>query len=313
MKKLQIYIIVLALLPFFGCVKVLNEDLKAKETKLVLNALINPDSSLKINLSRTFNVFDDESSNNLPFVNHAKVSLYESNHYLFNLNSDGNGYYSKPDFFPLPHTQYQIKASVESYKNIEAQVVIPYKVPIISFDTSSLVFIDEYNQKFVQHKGEISYKDPEEENNYYQLICYIRAAYGPDGEKKWQEHSIYVEENSDILFDHSYGRLLWNDKYTNGREVKFRFNYFDVYTYKKQTQEQDTLQFVFSLQSVDKDYYIYLKTLSLYQETSGGNDPFMEPVVIHSNVEDGYGILAGFQQDTITSALIINQEYGGEK
>ena len=315
MKKLQIYLIVFILLPFFGCVKTLNEDLKAKETKLVLNSLMNPDSSLKINLSRTFNVFDDESSNNLPFVNQAKVSLFENNNYLFDLISEGNGYYSKPDFFPLPFTQYKVKASADTYKTIEAQVQIPNKVQIISFDTSSLIHNDEYDGMYTQNIGKISYKDPTEESNYYQLTCQILAPFGPDGEKKWQKHGIYVEENNDILFDNSYGSLLWNDKYTNGRHVEFRFGYYDVYTYmeRKQTLVEDTLQFVFSLQSVDKDYYIYLKTISLYEETSGGSDPFMEPVVIHSNVENGYGILGGFQQDTVSSSLIINREDGGVK
>jgi len=315
MKKLQIYLVVFALLPFLGCVKTLNEDLKAKETKLVLNALMNPDSSLKVNLSRTFNVFDDESSGNLPFVNHAKVSLYENNNFLFDLISNENGYYSKPDFFPLPFTKYQIKASADAYKSIEAHIQIPNKVQIISFDTSSLIHTDEYDGQYIQNIGTMSYKDPSEEHNYYQLTCHILAPYGPNGKKEWHKHSIYVEENSDILFDNSYGSLLWNDNYTNGREVEFRFGYYSTYSYleRKRSLENDTLQFAFSLQSIDKDYYIYLKTISLYEETSGGSDPFMEPVVIHSNVENGYGILGGFQQDTVLSSLIIKREDGGVK
>lgn len=297
-----------------GCVKTLNEDLKAKETKLVLNAILNPDSILSVNLSRTFNVFDDESSQNLPFVNNATVSLYKNNDFLFNLIASENGYYSKPDYFPLANAKYQIKASTGSYKSIEAQVSIPKKVSIITFDTSSYSYTDEYEGENTKYIGEINYKDPSEHSNYYQLSCKIFATYGMGNEKKWQAHDLYVEESNDFLFDKSYGRLLWNDKYTNGREVDFSFGFYSNYAYtgEEQAKENDTLQFVFSLQSIDKDYYIYLKTLHLYNETSGGSNPFMEPVIIHSNVTNGYGIFGGYQQDTATTSLIVklNEERG---
>ena len=47
------------------------------------------------------------------------------------------------------------------------------------------------------------------------------------------------------------------------------------------------------LKSVSEDYFNYFNTVSLQSWTSG--DPFSEPVQVYSNVQDGFGIFAGYQ------------------
>jgi len=314
MNKPITYIIVFVLLAFTGCIKTLTDDLKAKETKLVLNSVINPDSSLLVNISRTFNIFDDESTDNLPFVDNANIGLYENGNFLFNLDAIGNGYYNKPNFSPSYGNEYKLTATVQSFKDIESKVSFPNKVLIKEFDTVTVYHNDAYyNSKTLM--GIIKYKDPLGERNYYQLKCRVFAPTGPDGEMTWYDQGVWVEENNQVLFDNSYGDILWNDKYTDGKEVSFRFGFYSLYDdYKKNSLENDTIRFVFSLQSVDEDYYLYLKTLHLYYESGGGDDPFMEPIVIHSNIENGYGIFGSFQQDTASFSYAIQIEgKGGEK
>jgi len=310
MKRIFCYLLIFIVFFFQGCIKTLNEDLKAKESKLVLNSVISPDSTIKVNLSRTFNIFDDESADNLPFVNNASVGLYENNSFLFSLNFLENGYYEKADFYPTKGKEYKVRAEVHSYKNIEAKTTIPSKVEIQKIDTISVSYSDDYGDSR-QYYGEITYQDISGEENHYQLKCRVLAPNGNEGEKEWYDQSIWVEESNEVLFDKTYGKLLWTDKYSDGKKIKFRFSFFELYGSSRETKEaNDTLSFEFSLMSVDKEYYLYLKTMAKYEETSGGSDPFMEPVVIYSNVDEGYGVFGAYQQDT-TSVFIITQ-YSGD-
>jgi len=296
---------VVFLLLLNGCIKTLNEDLKAKESKLVLNAIINPDSILSVNLSHTFNVFDDESSTNLPFIDYANIEVYENDNYLFNLINKDLGNYSKEGFFPKAGKQYTLKIAANAYKNIEAKTQIPRKTIINNFDTTHIIYSDEYSKSTI-YFGHITYQDTPGEDNYYQLKCVSLRRISGQGEQEWVYEHLWVDENSSSFFDKSWGNLLWSDKYSDGKEVSVRFGFYDKYEddYNVNTLI-DTVRYVFSLQSIDRDYFLYLKTKGLYDETDGGSDPFMEPVVVYNNVENGYGIFGAFQQDTTSTRVII--------
>lgn len=313
MNKFLVLFFSLSLPWFAGCVKILDNDLKSKEAKLVLNAAISTDSSITVNLSRTFNVFDDESNNNLPFVDTAKVSFYENGQYLFDLENLGYGYYVKAGFYPEVGEEYSITASYNGFESIESKTIVPSLVPIKEFDTLELMIDDGY-YKEVQYVGVLKYKDPAGIKNQYQLTCRLLQK-DEDGNDVWYSQYLWVPDMSDFFFETYNGDLLWNDKYSDGREVEIRFVFFSIYDYMEIKQrEMDTIRFEFFLQSVNNDYYTYLNTLNLFYESGGGGDPFMEPVVIFSNIENGYGIFGAYNSDVATTEIIVNNDYkGGRK
>ncbi len=314
MKKTLLPLLVFLIFLLTGCVKILNDELKTKETKMVLNAAISTDSTFTVNVSRTFNIFEDESANNLPFIDSANVQLFENDQYLFNLDGIGYGYYHKSGFYPQLGKQYKVTVSYGPYKEIESVATIPQKVLIDGFDTSSVVISDGYGVE-TEYQGEITYNDPPDRVNYYQLSCKV-FIFNDDTLENVYSQSIWPTDENDRFFEtNAGGNLLWNDNLTNGKKVTFKFGFFYQYGGYKATRgrNQQKLKFVFYLNSVTKAYYTYLKSIGVYWETGGSENPFSEPVVIYSNVENGYGILGGFSADTTSVYFVSNNNGEGGK
>ena len=53
--------------------------------------------------------------------------------------------------------------------------------------------------------------------------------------------------------------------------------------------------------AVSEDYFLYRKTVTL--QNSVVDNPFAEPVPVHSNMTGGFGIFAGYRAETFPLAL----------
>ncbi len=312
MKKILLSGLLVTAMLFSGCVKILNDELKTKEVKMVLNAAISPDSMFTVNVSKTISIFDDESSENLPFIDSAKVQLFENGNYLFDLQNIGAGYYVDLLFYPRAGKEYRVNVSYDKFKPIEGKTTIPVVTPILNFDTLSNKNTDEYGGQHIQLIGEITYQDTPDKSNYYQLSCKV-SYLDANNNIYTYDQAIWPTEENDRFFDgYNNGSLLWSDKITNGKEVSFKFVYYDTYEYqKKSNRAEESARFVFYFKSISKEYYTYLKSMDVYFETGGGDNPFSEPVVIYSNVENGYGIIGGYSQDTTSIKLVFSSDGEG--
>ena len=312
MNKLFIPIALGIIMILSSCVKVINDDLKKMEPKLVLNAALSPDSTITVNISQTHNVLDDESADNLPFIDSATVKLFENGEYLFDLDNIGAGYYQKAGFYPQIGKSYRATASYGSFKPIEGTTTIPDAVPIIEFDTLMFETTNDYGDNYIeyhtQYLGVLTYQDPEGVSNRYRLSCKI---FYTDQDSIYHSYYqyIYPQENDSRFFNNYGGSLFWNDELTDGNETTIRFVFYDAYSnnYAKSGNTQKA-HFVFYFQSINKEYYTYLKSLSIYDESGSGEDPFSEPVVIYSNIENGYGIIEGFNEDTTSIDVEVDSD-----
>ncbi len=89
-----------------------------------------------------------------------------------------------------------------------------------------------------------------------------------------------------------FGRALFRDALFAGttREIPLDLLLFDT-----GEAEQDPV--VVTLAVLDDDYVRYQQTLALQDVT--GDNPFAEPVRIHSNVEGGLGVFAGYTSSSV--------------
>ncbi len=313
MKKIVLSLLFLSYIMLSGCVKILNDELKTKETKLVLNAAITPDSVFTVNVSHTSNIFEDESADNLPFIDSAKVLLFEGDNLLYQLQNTGYGFYSNPGFYPQTGKQYKVTVSYGTYHDIESVASIPPKVPIVSLDTSSVFTTDEYGNNITNFFGEITYNDPPGVANYYQLSCVLYNYYNDSLVYVDPQSPVWPTDENERFFDSQSGSsLLWSDKLTDGKQVTFKFIFlYAYYGYNKMaTDDKQTYKFEFHLKSITKSYFTYLKSLGVYWETGGSDNPFSEPVVIYSNVDNGYGILGAYNSDTISVSYTVSTGEG---
>lgn len=141
--------------------------------------------------------------------------------------------------------------------------------------------------------------DPSYENNFYRLKVrsYALSSY-ENGEIAYIHNDIFTSDN-EIFFDNQLFRSyrgwpaffsnVFSDQHFNGENYEF--------TVESRLRRGDpyTNHLIIELQSITKDLYYYLKSTMLYRITE--QDAFTEPIHIHSNIKNGWGILGGLSSD----------------
>jgi len=82
------------------------------------------------------------------------------------------------------------------------------------------------------------------------------------------------------------GMILFKDDLFNGmnKTMRLELSKSDLWS------QEDSVNLMIKLYSLSYDCYMYMLTV----EQAGYDSPFMEPVVVHTNIKEGYGIFAGY-------------------
>jgi hypothetical protein len=303
------YIIALALLlSGISCEKNIDIDIDEITPMIVLNGLIESDSSVSISLSRTRHILDNKEVSTLK---NGTVELFDTHGNSANLVWNSQGRYETDNFQIAPGEEYRITAKAEGYYDVEATCVIPEKIEIKRLDTLSVY--DEWNEEALSLG--IVFEDDPNEDNYYQLslmakyyqlqVDYIQrydtlyvdiikdtVIMGfvmdtietsiPYYENVWfQTEDLIIEE-----WDNS-GGVVFSDRLIQGKEYSMRGTIYTGY----RMWSADTSSIYINLHSITKDYYDYLT--SYQKHIYAKDDPFATPVVVRGNVENGLGIFGG--------------------
>jgi hypothetical protein len=280
MKKTILSIIFLAL---FGCELIVDVDVPFDKPQLTLNAIMNPDSVWNAKLTLNRHVLDKE-----PFkeVDNAQVIVYDGLIPVDTLASVGLGtYWSDNNKKPEIGKLYTIKVAAGNYTPVSATSSIPVATNIISTTFTEDISNDGHNTEM-----KIRFKDNADETNYYQLFAEVEQEYY-DARVEAIRHFYYryqltsedpaIQNEND---DYSES-IIFRDVFFNGRETEL--------TFKGGGFGPSTgANIKITLRTLSKDFYDYLTTTSLQNNTSG--DPFAQPVNVYNNVEGGFGIFAGY-------------------
>jgi hypothetical protein len=95
---------------------------------------------------------------------------------------------------------------------------------------------------------------------------------------------------------------IFSDEVFNGKTYSLKFStnqridhYFSIESLKYSTGDILKNKVYISLQSLSKDYYLYLKT----RAASSASNFFSEPVKVHSNINGGIGILGSYSSSNV--------------
>lgn len=326
MKRLLPLLCLMALLA--ACEKDIEFDGAVTEPMLVLNAVALPDTTLAVDVteSRFFLVSQDTFTT----VKNATVALFVNGTFRENCVHQNNGrYISSYRFSEGDHIRLSVSAP--GLQTASAETMIPLRPVIERIDTSLSVmeaypisnnyYYDPQSQSYVGDTSgwnlhykmtiALTFKDPGGQSDYYRLIVKRQRDYYQEGyyEQVWFSKDDIVfgetETGMEDLFDmgtyNYYG--TFTDELFDGRSYPLTFG-VDEWLYvsnedynssrmpkdSANTSPEDTEPYIIELQALDKSYYLYLLTSSAYDPYS----PFAEPVQIHTNVEHGIGILAGY-------------------
>ena len=292
MRK-KLYLVLAVLIVLIACEKTVYIDIPGKGRKITINSLFNPDSLLKVNVSKSCYILD----NDIQAIENATVEIYENDILINTLPYLKNGLYRSTTQKPFPGNVYKIKVTVPDMGTAEAESYIPPVTNIISIDTASVKRTDDEGYTHEQLEFRVKFKDNPDENNYYllapkQIEIYTYYDYEEDTIiSDTMQFMMYFESNDPSAIENIWDKgVLFNDNLFNGNTYEFVFS-TERYFY-------DTSLIGFNLKSISEDYFKYLATC--YKHLDAKWDPFMEKISVYNNVKGGVGIFGGYSLDTDT-------------
>lgn len=296
------YTLVLLICVICGCDErhvLVDYDLEDTPSKLVLTATLNPDSTVKAQITHSYSI---NSPSFLPienfWVEDATVLLYENSILVDTLHYDGNGHYlSSRNFHPQILQQYHITVSATGYESVYSlPQFIPDTISISTWQYNDSIGI--YNPEAYQSSLESSQQIVRRLNcnfidpptvNYYAIRTFPLLLNSNDNIR------TYFSSIAGCVAQGQLGCI--EDVCFNGQNAQLSI---DIVPYEnKPFEEQDSLMVV--LASVSEAYYKY--SLSKEAYILQGDAIFQAPLNLYSNVVNGFGFVSAYSTTSITVKL----------
>lgn len=290
MKKLLFPL--LAAFACLACEKTIDIDVPVEDSKIVLHSFLNPDSTLKVQLTRSAFVLDETYNESL-ILEGASVRVFEDGKEIGSMQELQQGWYELAGFKPKEGKTYRLDAEKAGFDKITASERILPAVPIaeVSLDTT---LISEHG--YTYHKVHLSFviEDQPGENFYVPAAFhYIKAkVINPyDNTEHIFEYlsPLHMESSEPFVEMICSGSCfsIINDSFIDGKRYQVRME-GSVSDYPSEWEVLEE-RFYVKLYNVSPSYYFY--HASLNTNLGSGEDPFSEPTPVFTNVEGGYGLL----------------------
>jgi hypothetical protein len=274
-----------------SCSKEIEIDLDNTKA-LVLNSIFNPDSLFTFHITATASLLNnyDTLSENLHF------SLYDEDKLIFESVSQSGLF--KTNLKPVSGRKYTVELQSSNFPALKAIDAIPNLVPI---DNAYMIFpsgVDAFG--FYIAEACVSFTDPPNETNYYELIISSK----PGGANAWNSE---YETNDPVLQnegdqDYHPTSFFFSDELFNGEPYEMRIKHGTGYSLKD--NKLTAFPLYATLRSVSMNYYKYRKFYTRHAYNQQFQNEFLdlifkgEPQNMFTNIENGYGIFAGYCEST---------------
>lgn len=324
-----------------GCFISCEKDIEFKGTvtdpMLVVNSIFTPDSVVSVHLSQSRFVLGEMA----PFnpISNATVSVFVNDDLKEQLSHSEKGIY-RGTYLPKPDENIKIEVIAEGFNRATSQTRIPKKPGIVINDSTVTVRDEEYRNPYQPNtvtkttsrnmQVQLKLTDMPNEENYY----FIKASqYFSDNGMLITERTMELKlsevlknnitDNGNIFQD-IFGDEgesdrtdnLFSDLFVDGKDIIFDFSFYDILesvTYVNGEKINDgsssrgelTVEYIIEIGEISKDMYQYLISgnKALNAEDYG---PFTEPVMIHTNIENGVGILGAYSTYRFSSRFKSN-------
>ncbi|HEY8402486.1 MAG TPA: DUF4249 domain-containing protein [Cytophagaceae bacterium] len=291
MKIINAYIFLALLFTITSCISnVKDADLPSPETQLVLTSFISPqDEVIYVYIGKTKAIYGNEVSHSNDTIKDATIYIHDQNDTLWLYYYPGTQYYkAEVNSFKIEEGKtYYLKASTTDGLYAEASCTIP-KAYDLEFNISVDSFKNSYNDSYT-YTLNMDWQDPAGIKNYYRvsphLVIITERNYGypynyTSSDTSYHEFYFYWLEN----YISDSGKDGNKITVTNGKTPS-PYNP-NVNTYSHYCGVKVIMFFT------DENYYKY--NTSVYK--FDGENPFSEPVLVHSNIKNGFGTFAGYNK-----------------
>ncbi len=332
-SPLTLTIAIFALLGLYACETLIDDfEYEKKPPKLVVNAILCPDSILNIHVS-TSRTYNPPVTSQV--VENAVVELYENNQPLGQFSSIGSGHYSLAGTYPKAGATYKVVVAADGYASVWAETTIPSKVENVEVEDEmkTITIQDGYTTSRMEYR--LSYQVPINQNVFYgtsissqkqgslsEYVCEELETPWFDGYYYRSDSCYYVE--GDSLATRTEQQTIFSGssliKFTKGWG-SYRISDFDdensnekIY-FSNQNYSGNRLSLSIRINhydlldninneitiwtdSYDKVLYNFMYSLAKIDQVE--DDPFAEKVSVYTNVNGGLGIFASVNSSGYT-------------
>ena len=290
MKKYALYVLFIFLT---ACELIVDIDVPFKEAHLTINSFFNADSLWTASLSINQGILDTSRARR---IENGLIIIYEENIPVDTLTHVVNGVYRSEDEKPMLGRTYEIRASASEYKPVSGRSYIPMPSSVTKADITESIRVDGFPESIIR----VSFTDDPLATNYYQIFLEAEQEWIDPftGVIKSNRSRLTIEsddpivQNKDII---GYDGIFLRDILFNGGEGIVSFK-----TSSSNTEFYPAI--IVTLRTVSEDFYNYKITGSLHDNSS--DNPFAQPVNVYKNIDNGFGIFAGYSESNFTIGQI---------
>jgi hypothetical protein len=296
-----------------GCFSWTDYPLPAEPSRLVLNCLFTPDSIWKAHVSLSQSSIENRDT--AQAVVDALVEIWENDTLLGRAVHAGEGVYYLNQH-PAAGKQYRIKVSAPGYPAAEASGRIPQPPLNMSGEwelgTRSPQF-DEYGGIYFTSPVRFRFTDPAGEANFYMLgmalsdsfTCYNPLT-GDTFINPWDGVAFPFGTPVDDPFAEGIGKrndvVLLRDLYFNGAERPITLyadsaGMFSVLCPGNEAEQRRSFVLYVDVWSLSEPLFSYVTTY--LTQGFGVADPFATYTNTYNNIQNGFGIFAGYQRKQV--------------
>jgi len=287
---MKLYIYILLAISMFSCRKEIEYKGDAQDSFLIINGLIDNDSTIKVRLSKSRPAIGEQNIGPTDITASASLILTDnSTGETFTSNEVNSlGEYAFSTIAKTGHS-YSVSVSHTDFKTAySSNTIVPIVVPIINCDTSSVLYANEYSRF---KKVDFSFVDPEIDNRYFIQVFSIDSS--------GVEENIWIESNGTINLsdDVSGSGLLFKDVSFNNTTKNVSLTFYASYHYDQITYANlNEKSYKIVLNSLSKEAYNYILSVN---KSMNSNDIFSEPVKVYTNITNGFGIFGAVTKSVV--------------
>lgn len=285
-----------------------NFSSASEQMVLADNDFFERDSVMKVTVSRTSTALTSigDTLINIP---DAVVELSEGDQFLERLHykeptlEEQEGgikpYYSSQNYRLQPGKTYSLEVSVPNFSTVRAEGFIPQIISETKAFITTTEAVTSNGFRDVNYTLDLEIMDLVGIKNYYHLNLYqvvnlLRFTANGDTSRTGVVIGplpFNLQNNSQevLPYINNKGVLIRDDTF-DGETGEFVFEGNFLYN----PQSQDLGDFIVEVRNTSRDYYLYHSSLARQIRVQSGFDAISGPVVLHNNVENGYGIFAGY-------------------
>ncbi len=293
MKKQIVHILVIIMILFLSCEKDANIKLPEEDPKLSVYGFLSPEDTItSVIVKNTHPFYGKKSNNKIAYITNARVKITNNNNdYILPFSTQTNSYYLDSNNIKIiPGEEYFIEISAPDFPVVTSSTIIPESInkTLEHIDVRYLHSSD-LNTPDITYSSRIFFNvkwtDNSIEKNYYRLTGHVDYTAPQQGEKgELDNNNIFLYDDDD-----------WNGQTKTS----------DVLHYDYYSGGGITIPVHLMLLNIDYHYYQYHKTVRDFDIHS--ENPFSEPVIVYSNIQNGAGVFASYRKhEIIKNVELIN-------